>query len=347
MDETRLSRFLAGEASETEAAAVRAWLAESEANRRELDRLRRIWEAAATPPPRPVDVDAAWQRLRGQMRPATAAAPTPKGGVFHVEKVEKKAPFGGWGAWPVWRVAASVAVLLGLGWLGYRLAFPPTVPVPPVEVASGTTPREVTLPDGSRVTLNRASRLRYAAGFDGETRLVALTGEAFFDVKRNPEKPFVIEARGTEVRVLGTSFNVNATTPDVAVTVATGTVRFSGKNTQNQRAQVVLTKDEAATFRTEADTILKANRANPNALAYKTRVLLFESTPLSEVVEALNHTYQANITLARPLRNCPLTVAFENETLDTILGVLADTYRLQIVRGADGRIAIEGDGCGQ
>ncbi|MDH6058397.1 FecR family protein, partial [Umezakia ovalisporum] len=197
----------------------------------------------------------------------------------------------------------------------------------------------------SRVTLNRASRLRYAAEFGGETRLVALTGEAFFDVKRNELKPFVIEARGTEVRVLGTSFNVNAATPDVTVTVATGTVRFSGKTEKNRRPAVVLAKDETATFRAERDTILKGNRANPNALAYKTRVLLFENTPLSEVVEALNHTYGANLTLARALRTCPLTATFDNEPLDTVLGVLADTYRLSIERGPDGRIAIEGDGC--
>lgn len=337
MDETRLSRFLAGEASEAEAAAVRAWLAGSEANRRELDRLRRIWEVTAAPPPRPVDVDAAWQRLRRQMPVTSPAAETrPETPVVPLNSARR---------WKVWRVAASVAVLLGLGWLGYRLAFQPVPVVPPVEVASGNAPREVTLPDGSRVTLNRASRLRYAANFDGETRLVALTGEAFFDVNRNPAKPFVIEAAGTEVRVLGTSFNVNASTPDVAVTVATGTVRFSGKKAKNRRPEVILTKAEAATFRAEADTILKTPRANPNALAYKTRMLLFESTPLSEVVEALNHTYGANITLARALRNCPLTVTFENEPLDTILGVLADTYRLRIERGADGRISVEGEGC--
>lgn len=330
MDEQRLSNFLAGEASEAEAAAVRAWLAGSEANRRELDRLRRIWEAAATPPPRPVDVDAAWQRVRGRMQ-TTALTETP---VVPLNSARR---------WTVWRVAASVAVLLGLGWLGYRLAFPPMVP--PVEVAAGNAPREVTLPDGSRVTLNRASRLRYAAEFGGETRLVALTGEAFFDVERNAAKPFVIEARGTEVRVLGTSFNVNAATPDVTVTVATGTVRFSGKTEKARHSGVILTKAETATFRAAADTILKGNRANPNALAYKTRVLLFENTPLSEVVEALNHTYGANLTLARTLRTCPLTATFDNEPLDTILGVLADTYRLRIERGPEGRIAIEGEGC--
>ncbi len=338
MDETRLSSFLAGEATGAEAAAVRAWLAESADNRRELDRLRRLWEAAAAPPPRPVDVDAAWQRLRGQMPTEAPAETRPKTPVVPLHQPRR---------WAVWRVAASVVVLLGLGWLGYRLAFPPAVPLPlaPIEVASGRAPREVTLPDGSRVLLNRASRLRYAANLAGETRLVALTGEAFFDVKRNPQRPFVIEAAGTEVRVLGTSFNVNATTTDVAVTVATGTVRFSGKKVQNRRSHMILTKDEAATFRAEADTILKKARANPNALAYKTRVLLFEATPLSEVVEALNHTYGADITLARALRHCPLTVTFENESLDTILGVLAETLHLTVERGADGQIMIEGKGC--
>jgi len=331
VDETRLSSFLAGEASEAEARTVRAWLEESEANRRELARLRRIWEAAASPPPRPVDVDAAWQRLRGQMKTAAPVDTEPEIPVVPLNSASR---------WGVWRVAASVAVLLGLGWLSYRLAFPPTLP--PVEVASGNAPREITLPDGSRVTLHRASRLRYAAGFDEKTRAVTLTGEAFFDVKPNADRPFVIAAADTEVRVLGTSFNVDARSPDVAVNVATGTVRFSAK-----KQTLLLTKNEAATFRATADTILKAPRPNPNALAYKTRVLMFEATPLSEVVEALNHTYGADITLSRALERCPLTVTFENESLDGVLGVLTDTFRLTVERGADGRILLVGKGCGE
>ncbi len=329
MDETRLSSFLAGEASEAEATAVRAWLAESEANRLELARLRRIWDTAASPPPRPVDVDAAWQRLRGQMKTAAPVVFEPETPVVPLRPARR---------WGSWRVAASVVVLLGLGWLGFRLAFPPAVP--PVEVASGNAPRAITLPDGSRVTLNRASRLRYAADFDEKTRAVTLTGEAFFDVNPNSARPFVIAAAGTEVRVLGTSFNVNATTPDVAVNVATGTVRFSAK-----KQALLLTKNEAATFRATADTILKAPRANPNALAYKTRVLMFEATPLTEVVAALNHTYGADITLSRALERCPLTVTFENESLDGVLGVLTDTFRLTVERSTDGRILLVGKGC--
>lgn len=329
MDETRLSSFLAGEASEAEAAAVRAWLAKSAANRRELARLRRIWEAAASPPPRPVDVDAGWQRLRGQMPVAAPAEIHPETPVVPLRQPPR---------WTAWRVAASVAVLLGLGWLGFRLAFPPVVP--PVKVASGNAPREITLPDGSRVTLHRASRLRYAADFGAKTRAVTLTGEAFFDVKPDPARPFVIAAAGTEVRVLGTSFNVDARTPNVVVNVTTGTVRFSAK-----KQALTLTKNEAATFRAVGDTILKASRANPNALAYKTRVLMFEATPLMEVVAALNHTYGADITLSRALERCPLTVTFENESLDGVLGVLTDTFRLTVERGADGRILLVGRGC--
>ena len=329
MDENRLSKFLAGEATEAESASVRDWLAESAANRQELARLRRLWEAAVAPPPRPVDVDAAWQRVRGRMKSTLTPAQeeTP---VVSLPQTRR---------WVGWRVAASVAVLLGLGWLAYRVAYQPERP--PVVLTSAGKPLAISLPDGSKVTLNRSSILTYPANFDEKQRMVSLTGEAFFEVEPNADKPFIIRAAGAEVRVLGTSFNVNATTPNVAVNVATGKVQFSVR----QHA-VLLTTGQAAAFRAGADTILKVPRADPNANAYKTRLLLFEATPLSQVIEALNHTYQTRIELRhRRIANCPYTVTFENETLDGILSVMAESLGLRVERGADGTIYLDGDGC--
>ncbi|MCY7351972.1 MAG: FecR domain-containing protein [Cytophagaceae bacterium] len=201
-------------------------------------------------------------------------------------------------------------------------------------LASTDKPLEVSLPDGSRVTLNRKSKLTYPADFDEDIRSVSLTGEAFFDVKTNSEKPFIIQAAGAEVRVLGTSFNVDATTPNVTVNVATGRVLFSVR----QHA-IVLTKGQAVAFRAEADTILKVPRADPNANAYKTRLLLFEATPLSQLVEALNQLRH------RRIANCALTATYEDETLDGILAVLAESLSLQVERTADGIIYLDGAGC--
>jgi len=77
-----------------------------------------------------------------------------------------------------------------------------------------STPRaaqfQVTLPDGTQVWLNNASSLTYPVAFTGKDRRVQLTGEAFFDVAKAPSKPFHLEAKGQEVEVLGTSFNISA-----------------------------------------------------------------------------------------------------------------------------------------
>ena len=88
----------------------------------------------------------------------------------------------------------------------------------PVQTATGyntlTTPKggkyEVLLSDGSRVWLNAASSLHYPALFSGGGRRVELTGEGYFEVKHDPSKPFIVNANGTEVQVLGTHFNINA-----------------------------------------------------------------------------------------------------------------------------------------
>ena len=69
---------------------------------------------------------------------------------------------------------------------------------------------EVVLSDGTRVTLNASSRLRYPTSFDGSAREVWLDGEAYFDVSRDPRKPFVVHTERQRIRVLGTSFNVMA-----------------------------------------------------------------------------------------------------------------------------------------
>jgi hypothetical protein len=102
------------------------------------------------------------------------------------------------------------------------------------------------LPDSTRIFLNKNSSLTYPENFDGLTRTVILTGEAFFEVKRNEHKPFIIEAGNTETKVLGTSFNIkeDAKNKKVEVSVVTGKVQFKAKkNTKNLSDVVLLPQD--------------------------------------------------------------------------------------------------------
>ena len=91
---------------------------------------------------------------------------------------------------------------------------------------------EYTLPDGSVVALNSNSKLVFPKQFNGDTREVTIEGEAFFDVKPNPEKPFIINAGKAQIKVVGTSFNVSAypETETLEVVVKTGKVQVISKN---------------------------------------------------------------------------------------------------------------------
>lgn len=95
------------------------------------------------------------------------------------------------------------------------------------------TPRggeyQLELPDGTKVWLNAASSIRFPAAFTGAERRVAVTGEAYFEVARDVEKPFIVEKGQTEVRVLGTHFNLDAydDESDISVTLLEGAVQVS------------------------------------------------------------------------------------------------------------------------
>jgi ferric-dicitrate binding protein FerR (iron transport regulator) len=97
-----------------------------------------------------------------------------------------------------------------------------------------TTPRggqyQLTMPDGTQVWLNAASSITYPTVFTGKTRNVSITGEAYFEVRHNASKPFIVETPADRVEVLGTRFNVNAYAdePGVKISLLAGSVRVAG-----------------------------------------------------------------------------------------------------------------------
>jgi ferric-dicitrate binding protein FerR (iron transport regulator) len=338
-----LARYVAGETTDHESAEVKSWLAQSATHDQELARFQRIWEASANlKPTTEVDVDLAWEKVRKQLavgssQSADRYAGAAQSAVYNQPSPSKiihlpRQPF------MFWRVAASVLVMVSLGWLGYQFLQPVRKPEIAKVIKTHQNTLEQTLPDGTKVYLNQNSTLTAAADFNEETRTVTLQGEAYFDVKRDETRPFVIKANGTEVRVLGTSFNVRAYDKRVSVAVTSGKVQFS-----SAKAKTLLLKDESAAV--EADTIIKLPEINLNELAYRTRVFVFDKTNLSDVVASLREGYQADIRLSsRHLAKCQLTARFEKESLDATLTVIAETLNLKVVRRGNA-ILLDGSGC--
>jgi transmembrane sensor len=320
-----LARYVSGTATPSQSAAVAAWLIESPKNEQELDRVMAIWEAAGALGHEPtIEVNKAWDNVKKRQ---VATSPTTQAKHLSVS----------FRALSILKLATSVMLFLGLGWVLYANFSKSEQPQTLAQYfKTNDNTLEKTLPDGTKVFLNRNSSLSYGADFNTNLRQVKLIGEAFFEVKRNEKRPFVISAGKAEVRVLGTSFNVRSDGGEVQVVVETGKVQFSNNN-----KKVFLTKGQQAVA---SDTLLERVNYTPNALAYRTQIYNFDQTKLSEVVASLNQGYHAHIQFSNRVSNCQLSARFERETLNTTLAVIAETLNLKVVQKGE-TVWLEGAGC--
>ncbi len=212
-------------------------------------------------------------------------------------------------------------------------------------VVAENEPVELTLDDGTVVTVNRNSRIRYKKRFPDSERRVMLAGEAWFEVSRDTSRPFIIDAGTAIVEVLGTSFNVNAYKENsmVEITVESGVVALTAK--QYQQEQIVLRAGNSGTYNKERKELILIPSSNPNTISWKTRELFFDSSSLQEVADLINRVYNANLVIMNPeMVSCPITVTFRDQSLDAVLNVLEMTLDLEISRVGN-EIRLDGAGC--
>lgn len=204
-------------------------------------------------------------------------------------------------------------------------------------LAGDSSHPEITLHDGTIVTLNQGSELKAPKLFKGNTREVELSGEAFFQVAKNAEKPFIINTGKVSVKVLGTSFNVNAYKDEalVEVMVKTGKVLFFENNTNNKNGGVLLLPGEQGLYSTASNTLEKSSQPNTNAFSWLTHEIKFELTSLNEVFSTLEHHYHIKINLDKSIDlNQPYNATFNKQEIDYILEVLAMTFDLKVIKNS-------------
>ena len=166
------------------------------------------------------------------------------------------------------------------------------------------TPRggayQLRLEDGTAVWLNSASSITYPVAFSGHERRVKISGEAYFEVAKNAKKPFIVEANGTEVKVLGTHFNVSAYEDDEAVktTLVEGAVRV-GKNGQF----ALLKPDQQATVLHGTSRIHVKDIDAMEALAWKNGVFLFNNENIKVVMKVISRWYDIDVVYKGDVTN--------------------------------------------
>ena len=235
---------------------------------------------------------------------------------------------------PIYRFAAAILIAAVLLVSGYEVFYNPSASEVMLELTSADKVLNTfTLPDGTLVTLNSDTKVFYPKKFGRKTREISIEGEAFFEVKPNKNKPFIIHAGKAQIKVVGTSFSVSAypETKLVEVIVQTGKVQVMNKMTETlQTEELILTPGDKGTLVYESKTLHKTTNQDPNFLAWKTHNLIFKATSLREVIENLEKVYKVNISLADPkLNELLLTAQFNNYSLEFILKVIETTFKIE------------------
>jgi transmembrane sensor len=214
------------------------------------------------------------------------------------------------------------------------------------------SPSTIYLSDGSVVWLKGESRLEYPKSFTGATREVTLIGEAFFDVAKDREKPFIIHSAHFTTRVLGTSFNIKAYENDESqeVAVVTGKVVVSVKeNSANKINEVVLKPSQKVIYSTRDNSFLgspdEEDVSTYSSLAASK--LAFNETSLGDIIMVLNAAHDANISLAKEsMKNCVITADLTNENLETSIAILSKAINAEYAITEKG-ILLDGNGCSE
>jgi ferric-dicitrate binding protein FerR (iron transport regulator) len=193
------------------------------------------------------------------------------------------------------------------------------------------------------VVLNRNSQIIYKTKSSGKKQEIDLTGEAFIKVNHSADTTLIVKAEETFIRDIGTSFNVKAY-PDnnyIEVYVETGEVAFYS---QDQKG-LILTKGERGIYEKTSKNFRKVVAETPNIIAYSTKLLIFRNTKLSDVVNELNNVYHETIELSDPsIASCSITVTFDNESIVSIMDIIAETIGLQLIKTETGFL-LKGDNC--
>ncbi len=220
--------------------------------------------------------------------------------------------------WPAWlKVAAMLLVALGMSWfiIGYRSSrHEPTMIT---QVTTRGQKATLVLPDGTNVRLNAESTLIYPEEFEKNRREVTLSGEGFFEVAKNPDKPFVVRATDFSTQVLGTAFNVSAyRETEHTVTVREGKVQVMWK--EDTTASVIVHANEQAVLSSEG--LFKKQVDIHRYISWKDGVIYLDHTSLEEMAQVLERWYDVKIIFEHPgLKKCTISGKFSNDQLINIL----------------------------
>lgn len=302
--EELLPRYCEGRLTEGERLEVEAWMDESEENKRVATQTFALYLAVDTVQVmKKVDTEKALLKVKAKMS---------------AREVRRSV----WWEWAQRAAAILFIPLLSLliwqNWIGDNREIAEMMEV---KTSPGMT-TSLTLPDGTLVYLNSESSLSYPSRFNGDSRKVKLSGEAYFEVAKDPEKKFILSTtHHSQIEVLGTCFNVEAyeKNTEVITTLIEGKVDFMFEKDAAVK-HVLLSPREKLVYDSETDKVYLYKTSGKSELAWKNGEVVLDNTPLEEALWMLEKRYSVQFVIKNEkLKNSSFTGTFTNQRLEKIL----------------------------
>jgi transmembrane sensor len=248
----------------------------------------------------------------------------------------------------MFRVAASVTILIGAivgGYFFFRGSRAPQY----YTITSQADRQQITMPDSSVIWLASYSRLTYTSNYNKEDRRVRLVGEAYFEVRRDTQRPFIVATSTLSTRVLGTHFNVKAEQAEdnIAVTLLEGKVSVAREDSVQGTSEelALLDPDQQLIYNRQTGDVTRMQVAAYDYAAWKDGVLNLKNMTFQDALRRLEKWYGVTIVVADPAINrCMIHASFKNESLPNVLKTIGMTvgftYKVE-----SHTVKIEGRGC--
>lgn len=322
-----ISKYLAGEANAEEAMQLDDWLANPD-NAREFKRIRALWERLpGTDTLRPLSSQQAWTELEPLLPPARKPVITR----FLLNR---------------YAAAAVTGLLIILSFVWFNRSKEPRSHIPddPAYITQATAGdiKTATMPDGTTITINQHSAVKYTTGFNKTDRQVILQGEAYFDVVPDKNNPFMISIADLTIKVVGTSFNVREFTPPgiIEVQVQSGVV-----NMYTAQKEIMVHKGQSGIYSIPDQELYVKDTLDINSVGYATKTFSFNDIALTDACRYLEKAFHVTIVPdAQKMAACRLSARFDNKPLDYILNVINATLNTTSSRQGN-TIYINGNGC--
>ncbi|MCL3780366.1 DUF4974 domain-containing protein [Prolixibacteraceae bacterium JC049] len=310
--EDKFPEIIAALENPTQNSEVEAWRKLSPENEATYQQVRKVWEATAQP--------------RNQFHPDATTA---------LAKVNSRLKWRVLNRW-VPRVAAMLLITLGVVWVLKSYVVDEMVQY------TAKSNETILLPDSTSVTLQKGAQINYPKIFTDQKRQVALEGKAYFNVKRDTKRPFLIKTSNSITQVLGTRFVVAAAAMKNgvdSVTVESGRVAVSNLK---QKRKVILAKGDQAIYNGNSHKMVKQRNKTANFMAWVDGKLRFNNVRLEELANELQKRYQVDIQFEdSAIKKQRFSGAFlTKQPVDVILKIVTITSNLEYTKTKDGTIIL-------